>query len=221
MAYQWLLWIWGILWLFSLVPSVHANEIITLGQRNWDGSRAITHILKNIIETRLGYHARIVESDDPGIFAAMHEGKGRIDVLTDLWKLNQADQWAKYVEGYKSVIVNDKPYFGRQGLFIPKYFQVKHKVYSVYDLVNPKIAKLLDSDGDGKGEYWSSAYGWSSTHVEQVKAKSYGYDKYFKPHIISDRAFKAKLETAYKEEKVFYFTTGHRNGSTKSMNCDS
>ncbi len=206
---RWRGWMWCVWMACSLMPAVSSSEIITLGQRDWEGARAITHVLKEVMQTHLGYQVRIVESDDPGIFEAMHEGKGRIDVLTDLWKLNQADQWAKYIEGYQTVVVNDQPYIGQQGLFIPGYIQDRYQIQSVYDLANPEVAKLFDSDQDGKGEYWSGALGWSSTHVEQVKAKSYGYDKYFKPQISSDRAFKAKLKAAFEKRTgiLFYYWT--------------
>ncbi|ETX00398.1 ABC transporter substrate-binding protein [Candidatus Entotheonella palauensis] len=207
--------VWGLLWafwalaIFSPVSSANANEPIALGQRDWDGSRAITYVLKDIIETRLGYPTRIVESNDAEIFAEMHRGNGRIDVLTDLWMPNQADQWAKYIDEHQSVAVNEQPYSGHQGLFIPGYIQDKYQIRSVHDLANPDIAKLFDSDGDGKGEYWPGALGWSSTHIEQVKAKSYGYAPYFTPYIAPDRMFKAKLKADYASEQgiLFYYWT--------------
>ena len=206
---QWLVWAFWVLVVISLAPSAHSSETIALGQRDWDGSRAITHVLKAIIETRLGYRTRIVESDDASMLAEMHQGNGRVDVLTDLWMPNQADLWAVYVDQHQSVIVNEQPYIGYQGLFIPGYIQDRYQVRSVYDLANPDIAKLFDSDGDGKGEYWPGALGWSSTRVERVKAKSYGYDRYFTPYIVPDRMFKAKLKADYTRKKgiLFYYWT--------------
>ncbi len=202
-----LVWALYILVLCCSVPSA-SSETIALGQRDWEGSRAITHVLKVILETRLGHQARIVPSDDATIFAAMHEGKGEIDVLTDLWKLNQLDQWAKYVEGHQSVLVNEEPYIGQQGLFVPAYIP-ENEIRHVRDLANPDIAQQFDSDSDGKGEYWPGALGWTSTHVEQIKAQSYGYDKFFKPVITSDRDFKIKLQAALdkKEWVLFYYWT--------------
>ncbi len=208
-SHRWLIWGLCVLAALSLVTSASSSETIALGQRDWDASRAITHVLKEIIETRLGYQTRIVESDDAVIFAEMHRGNGRIDVLTDLWMPNQADQWAKYIDGHQSVVVNEQPYSGYQGLFIPGYIQDNYQVRSVHDLANPEIAKLFDSDGDGKGEYWPGALGWSSTHIEQVKAKSYGYDRYFTPYIVPDRMFKAKLKSDYARQQgiLFYYWT--------------
>jgi glycine betaine/proline transport system substrate-binding protein len=191
------------------VTHVAAAETIALGELSWDGSRAITQVLKTVIEQRLNHPTKIVQAEAAVIFAAMDKGDGSIDVLTDLWMPNQAGKWAKYIDERKTALVNTAPYTGLQGLFIPGYMQDKYNIKSVQDLADPKIAKLFDSDGDGKGEYWPGAVGWGSTGVEQVKAKSYGYAKYFKPYIVSDAALKAKLKTDYRRKRgiLFYYWT--------------
>jgi glycine betaine/proline transport system substrate-binding protein len=188
-------------------PSALAADEVVLGELSWDGSRAISYVLKEVIESRLGTEVRIVQAEPAVIFAAMDKGDGSIDVFTDLWMPNQAEKWAKYIaEGSReSVLVNDQPYTGVQGLFVPGYIQDKYGVKSVDDLADPEVAKLFDSDGDGMGEYWPGAPGWNSTNVEQVKAKSYGYAKYFEPFIVSDAIFKAKLKTDYKRKDGILF----------------
>ena len=191
------------------VTHVAAKDPIALGELSWDGSRAITHVLKTVIEQRLNHSTKIVRAEAAVIFAAMDKGDGSIDVFTDLWMPNQSEKWAKYIDERKTVSVNAAPYTGLQGLFIPGYIQDKYNVKSVQDLANPKIAKLFDGDGDGKGDYWPGAAGWGSTNVEQVKAKSYGYAKYFKPFVVSDAALKAKLKTDYRRKRgiLFYYWT--------------
>jgi glycine betaine/proline transport system substrate-binding protein len=197
--------------ILGLTVNTMAKDKVVLGELSWDGSRAITHVLKEIIESRLGYDVDIVQAEAAVIFAAMDKGEGGLDVLTDLWMPNQAEKWRKYIEpgSRESVLVNDKPYTGTQGLFVPGYIQDQYGVKSVHDLTDPKIAKLFDSDGDGKGEYWPGGPGWNSTNVEQVKAKSYGYDKYFEPYVVADSMLKAKLKADYRRKKgiLFYFWT--------------
>ena len=189
--------------------NIFAGTRVVLGELNWDGSRAITCVLKEIIETRLGCEVDIVQAAPAIIFAAMD--KGSIDVFTDLWMPNQAEKWAKYITAgsRQSILVNSRPYQGIQGLFIPGYIQDKYDVRSVHDLAKPEIAGLFDSDGNGVGEYWPGAPGWNSTTVEQVKAKSYGYGRYFEPFIVSDAALKAKLKADYRRGKgiLFYYWT--------------
>lgn len=202
--------IWMALLLGLTVHAV-AKDKVVLGELSWDGSRAITAVLKEIIENRLRYEVGVVQAESEIIFAAMDKGDGSLDVHTDLWMPNQAEKWARYIaEGSReSVLVNDQPYTGTQGLFIPGYIQDEYGVKSVQDLADPKIAKLFDSDGDGQGEYWPGGAGWNSTNVEQVKAKSYGYAEYFEPFIVSDAAMKAKLKSDYRRKRgiLFYYWT--------------
>jgi glycine betaine/proline transport system substrate-binding protein len=53
----------------------------------------------------------------------------------------------------------------------------KYGVKDISDLTDPKKAAVFDTDGDGKGEMWIGALGWSSTSIEKIRAKSYGYEK--------------------------------------------
>ena len=195
--------------ILGVTENVSAEARVVLGELGWDGSRAITHVLKAIITTRLDCEVDIVQAAPAIIFTAMD--KGSVDIFTDLWMPNQTEKWAKYVaEGSRqSILVNSHPYQGTQGLFIPGYIQDNYGVYSVNDLANPEIAKLFDGDGNGLGEYWPGGPGWNSTSVEQVKAKSYGYDKYFEPFIVSASALKAKLKADFRRGNgiLFYYWT--------------
>ena len=193
----------------AMAGNTWAKEKIVLGELSWDGAIAIEHVLKVIMESKLDVDVEIINAESAVIFAAMDKGNGSLDVYTDLWMPNQSEKWAKFIDGKKSVLVNDTPYTGIQGLFIPGYMQDKYGIKSVEDLKSKKIAKLFDSDGNGKGEYWPGGPGWGSTNVEQVKARSYGYDKYFEPFIVADSAFKAKLKADYRKKKgiLFYYWT--------------
>ena len=52
---------------------------------------------------------------------------------------------------------------------------------SIFDLARPEIAKLMDSDGNGKGEIWIGAPGWASANVNQVKVRDYGLMPFMEP----------------------------------------
>src|SRR3954451_1784856 len=79
----------------------------------------------------------------------------------------------------ETVILNSKPYLGREGIYVPGYVQDQYGIKKATDLADPEKAKLFDSDGDGKGEWWAGAVGWEATNHSEVRAKSYGFDKYF------------------------------------------
>jgi glycine betaine/proline transport system substrate-binding protein len=151
--------------------------------------------------------SRIVQASTEAIFAEMDRGDGRIDVCTGLAIPNRADLWAAYIApgSHASVLVNNEPFRASQGLFIPGYIQDEYGVTSVEDLLSPEIAQLFDSDGNGKGEYWPGEQGSSAMHVELVKARSYGYAKYFEPYLVDPAVFEAWLKARYQQKKGVLF----------------
>lgn len=193
------------------VSQAQAKETITIGEVSWDASLAIENVLKAVMESHFDVDVNIIAADQAAIWAAMDRGKGSIDVHPDVWTSSQTEPWAKFVaKGSKeSVRSNRIPYLGTDGFYIPGYMQDEYGIYSVYDLAKPEIAKLFDSDGDGKGEYWPGAPGWSGVKINQVKAKGYGFDQYFTPVVVSDSILKAQLKSAYrkKEGLLFYYWT--------------
>ena len=55
--------------------------------------------------------------------------------------------------------------------------QKKMNITAIEDLGRPEVVKAMDSDGNGKGEFWIGADGWASANVNQVKLRDYGlYD---------------------------------------------
>ncbi|MCX4029474.1 ABC transporter substrate-binding protein [Endozoicomonas sp. SM1973] len=184
-----------------------AKDTIVIGEVSWDASLAIEQVLKQVMEKHLDVNVKIVATDQSAIWASMDKGKGSIDVHPDVWTSSQAEPWAKFVVkgGKESVLANQKPYMGTEGLFIPGYIQEKYGVKSVYDLAKPEIAKLFDQDGDGKGDFWPGAPGWGIVKVNQVKAKSYGFDQYFKAFHVSDAILRAQLKTAFRKKTGILF----------------
>ncbi len=183
------------------------KDRVVIGEVTWDGGLVIAHVLKTVLETKLGIQVELILADQPVIVSAMDKGNGGIDVHPDFWMPNQGGLWNQYIapSSRETVLVNRDPYHGDQGLFIPQYVRDQYGVKSVGDLSNPEIAKLFDSDGNGKGEFWAGAPGWASTNVEKVKAKSYGYDQFFEPIEVPVAVFQAKLKTAYSRKKPILF----------------
>ena len=190
-----------------LSQGVAAKETVVIGEVSWDASLAIENVLKIIMEQHLNVNVEIIAADQAAIWSAMNKGKGSIDVHPDVWSSAQTQAWAKFIAkgGKESVRANKTPYLGTDGLFIPGFIQDKYGVKTVHDLARPEIAKLFDTDGDGKGEYWPGAPGWSGVKINQIKAKSYGFDKLFKPVIISDSLIKAQIKTAFRKKKGILF----------------
>ena len=193
----------------SISGPAMAKETITLGEQSWDGARAVMSLLKVVLEDRLDVDVNVVSVDQSVMWVEMDKGKGAIDVVPDAWFPANNDKFAKYVQSgsKESVKLNDKPYKGAEGFYIPGYIQDEHGVKSVHDLAKPEVAKLFDMDGDGSSEFWPGGPGWDVTNTYLVKAKSYGFAEQFKPMEVSDAAFKGQLKNAFRKKKgiLFYY----------------
>lgn len=156
-------------------------ETVKIGAPAWTGAQAIAHLIQEIVVSKMGSEAELVPGDNAAIFAAMDSGKGDIDVHPDVWLPNQQSFTDKYVKGTGNVALSENPYEGKQSFCVSKQFSEANGVTSIFDLARPEIAKLMDSDGNGKGEIWVGAPGWASANVNQVKVRDYGLLPFMDP----------------------------------------
>jgi len=153
-----------------LAGSTAANaESVNIGAPAWTGAQAIAHLIQEIVVTKIGGKAELVPGNNAAIFQAMDQGKGDIDVHPDVWLPNQETFTKKFVDGAGTVTLSSNSYEGKQSFCVSKSFSEANGVTSIFDLARPEIAKLMDSDGDGKGEIWIGAPGWASANVNEVK----------------------------------------------------
>ena len=164
----------------AAAPAV-AAEKVNIGAPAWTGAQAIAHLIAEVVTTRIGGEANLVPGNNASIFQAMDQGKGDIDVHPDVWLPNQQSFTNKYVDGAGTVELSTRPYEGKQSFCVPKAFSEQHDVKSVFDLARPEVAKLMDSDGNGKGEIWIGAPGWASANVNEVKVRDYGLLPFMEP----------------------------------------
>jgi len=159
--------------LFASSPSF-AAEKVNVGAPAWTGAQAIAHLISEVVTTRIGGEADLIPGNNASIFQAMDQGKGDIDVHPDVWLPNQQSFTDKYVSGTGTVALSENYYEGKQSFCVSKEFSEKNGVTSIFDLARPEIAKMMDSDGNGKGEIWVGAPGWASANVNEVKVRDYG-----------------------------------------------
>lgn len=165
----------------SVSSSAFGAEKVNIGAPSWTGAQAIAHLIQEIVTSRIGGEATLVPGNNAAIFAAMDAGNGDIDIHPDVWLPNQKSFTDKYVSGTEKVALSSNAYEGKQSFCVSKKFSEANGVTSIFDLARPEIAKLMDSDGNGKGEIWIGAPGWASANVNQVKVRDYGLMPFMEP----------------------------------------
>jgi len=158
-----------------------AAETVKIGAPSWTGAQAIAHLIQEIVVSRVGGEAELVPGNNAAIFQAMDAGNGDIDIHPDVWLPNQKSFTDKYVDGTGNVSLSENAYEGKQSFCVSKAFAEANNVSSIFDLARPEIAKLMDSDGNGKGEIWIGAPGWASANVNEVKVRDYGLMPFMEP----------------------------------------
>jgi glycine betaine/proline transport system substrate-binding protein len=197
--------------MIAIAVPAYAKDKVVIGEQSWTGAIAIQNIMKAVIEKYLDGEVSFLLVAEEAMYPALDKGDGSIDVVPDLWSQHTTAMLNEYVlPGSKeSIRLNKTPYKGTEGIFVPGYVQDQYNIRKLADLAKPEVAKIFDTDGDGKGEYWAGAVGWEATNHSMVRAKSYGFDKYFTASTVEQPVFLAQLSAAYqrKEPIVFYYWT--------------
>jgi glycine betaine/proline transport system substrate-binding protein len=163
------------------------------------------------MEEYLDADVETIAAAQEALYEAMDKGDGSVDIVADMWTDHLPAQMAAYVApgSRESIILNETPYLGTEGIFVPQYVVDEYGIVKLEQLADPDLAKLFDSDGNGKGEMWAGAIGWESTNHMQVRAKSYGFADHFELTTIDQPLFLAQLQDAYAEGRpiaFFYWT---------------
>jgi glycine betaine/proline transport system substrate-binding protein len=197
--------------LLALAGTAEAKTKVVIGQLDWPGSTAIEEVLKVVMTDYLDADVQTIAAAQEALYEALDKGDGSVDVVADMWTDHLREQMNNYVlpGGRQSILLNDTPYLGTEGIYIPAYVQEKYGVKDLADLAKPDVAKLFDSDGNGKGEIWAGAVGWESTNHTEVRGKSYGFDKTMEYTTVEQAVLLAQLKDAEDKQKpiVFYYWT--------------
>ena len=157
---------------FSNAATVSAEQV-KIGMPTWTGAQAIGHLLGTIVEEKIGGEVEYITAGNAVIWQAMDQGKGDIDVHSDVWMPNQGNFADEYITKNGTVAFGNS-YVGEQGYCVAKWFADKYKITDIVDLGRPEVAAAMDSDGNGLGEMWIGGHGWASTNANQIKTRDYG-----------------------------------------------
>lgn len=158
-----------LLWLLAGAPAVFAADIV-IGVPNWPSVNVTAHIIKLILEDNYGLQVELQAASNPVIFEAM--ARGSMQIHPEVWLPNQQ---ALYERAATGLVLNRHTATGIQGICANQSARAAG-IRDISDLSDPAKARLLDTDGDGRGSLFIGAPGWSSTQVERSKARAYGYN---------------------------------------------
>lgn len=182
---------------------------VVIGVPNWPSVQATAHVLKVALEDKLGLEVELKNGSNKAVFDAMDAGS--IHVHPEAWLPNLDHLRRKYVIAKKSIKMHPSGATGTQATCVTKGTAERTGIKELRELRNPEMAKNFDSDGDGKGEIWIGADGWGSTPIEQIRARSYGYDATMKLRIMEESFALAEVDAAVEQKKniVFFCYTPH------------
>ena len=155
--------------------SAQAADKVIVGQPNWAYAKAISNVIKVVAEENYGVEVDFVPGTHPIFFKAMDQGNGDVDIHPDVWLPNQQSYINEYANEKKSVVLTDEKFAAASGFCTTRKARDEHGLVSIYDLTKPEIIALTDADGDGMGELWVGAPGWTSTAIDKVKARDFGF----------------------------------------------
>ncbi|WP_434705618.1 glycine betaine/L-proline ABC transporter substrate-binding protein ProX [Pseudomonas sp. Z1-12] len=203
----------------AAVLSIAAMSLGANASANQPGDGVkITPIFPSIAEERfrgevameglreLGYKVQEPKETEYGVMM-MALGSGDADFTVHLWdKLH--DKFYQQAGGDKTMVKAGDIMPGvLQGYLIDKKTAEAHNIKYITDLKKPEIAKLFDTDGDGKADMTGCNPGWGCELIISHHMKAYGLDKTVTVNQGSYFALMADTITRYKEgQPILYFT---------------
>lgn len=154
-------------------PAVAATVVV--GVPNWPSAQVTANIIGQLLEDEFGVTARLRDIGTVELFDAID--RGEVDVHPEVWLPNLDGFVAEYVDKRGTVTLSPVSVPAAQHMCTTRQTQQATGLTAIRDLADPEMARRFDTDEDGLGEVWIGDRTWSSTRVERVRAKSYGYDE--------------------------------------------
>lgn len=176
---------------------------VTIAVPDWPSAKATARVLGKVIETEYGLSVAYREGTVSELFEALD--KGEVDVFPEVWLPNHRDYVREFADRRHSMELAPRGIPAQQGICATRQTREAYNIRSVLDLTRPEVAALLDSNADQRGEMWVGAPGWSSTRIEKIRAKSYGYDETMQLLESDERTAMAALDVAVAVERPYVF----------------
>lgn len=155
---------------------------------------------------KLGYNVQPIREVDYNVgYTTIAEGDGTF----------MAANWQPLHDSMYAAAGGDKVFYRQgtyvtgaaQGYLIDKKTAVKYHITNIAQLKDPKIAKLFDTNNDGKADLTGCTPGWGCEAALNEQIKAYGLSDTVEHNQGNYSAMIADTITRYKEGKpIFYYT---------------
>lgn len=154
-------------------PAFAADVII--GVPAWPSAEVTAHVLATVMKSDLGVEAKMEPRGTLGILTGIDAGE--VHIHPEVWFPNLQDAVDRFSKEKGTLRMAKRVIPAAQNICVTKTTMEQTGIDEVKDLADPAMAAHFDSNNDGLGEMWIGAESWSSTPIERVRAKSYGYDQ--------------------------------------------
>lgn len=155
----------------TLVAGQALAKPLVIGVPSWPSAQVTAQIIADAAE-RLDVEVELRPRGTMTILADI--AKGRVDIHPEVWFPNLSGALER-LNGDGKIVVSDNGVDARQNVCVTKATAEMTGIRSLADLADPQMAEKFDSNNDGRGEIWIGAPTWSSTEIEHIRARSYGY----------------------------------------------
>ncbi|QYY36754.1 glycine betaine ABC transporter substrate-binding protein [Ruficoccus sp. ZRK36] len=132
----------------SEASSAPVSNTVKIAYPNWAEGIAMTHLIKGVIEDKLGYDVELTQADPGTIYTSL--ANGGEDIMIDAWLPNtHKSYWDKYGENLEDF--GPVYGYGVTGLVVPAYMDVNsiEDLNGIADELDGKIVGI----GTGAGIY--------------------------------------------------------------------
>jgi glycine betaine/proline transport system substrate-binding protein len=201
-----------------LAPAAGAQEklpgtgvTVQPARATWDTGWFQTGIYIEALK-RLGYNVKPVETlDNPIFYQAVAQGD--VDFWVNGW-FPLHNSYLKDFKGKASIVGYVAKGGALQGYLIDKKTSDKYHIYNIADFKKPDVAKLFDSNGDGKANLVACPPGWGCELVIKHQLTAYGLRKTVEPIKASYSASMAQALARYQDGQPIFFYTWTPNWTT-------
>lgn len=165
----------GLCTMSAATHAQRATDGLTVALPNRPTAQASAYIIKEVLASRLNVNVNLRPLGSLGTFVGIDSGS--IHVHPQIWLPSLASLVERYADEKGTLQLSQTGVAAAQNICVTKQTADSTGIESVDQLADPSMARRFDSDGDGFGEIWIGARTWTSTKIERIRARSYGYDE--------------------------------------------